>query len=92
MRHTWLYSLMVVAVLAAQDGPPPGNPSHEPPPDGWFCYTRSMFAPAGHECDCHKECTIDPETKQRVIVEENTCRVWCFKDSCRCVVKCPDTE
>ena len=89
--------LFILAVtLALQDqGPPPGNPEHIQPPEGWHCYANSPVAPApdGHACVCHeyRTCTVDPETGQYVITEHPSCRVWCFKDHCRCPVHC-DSE
>lgn len=92
MRAILILLLSAVA-LAQQPEPVPGNPDHVKPEEGWFCHTNSPIAPApdGHACECaaHRTCHTDPNTGERVVVEHLTCRVWCFKDHCRCAApKC----
>ena len=80
----------------AQQPPIWGNPEHAEPPEGWHCQLDSPIAPAeeGHACVCHehRECIKDEVTGKMIVVEHESCRVWCYKDHCRCPVKCSDTE
>lgn len=78
------HCLMPRPTLLAQEG----NPGHKEPPPGWTCASSGE-----HACACHRACqdtTTENEdgsqSTSTTVVEDPRCRVYCFKDHCRCPV------
>lgn len=66
----------------------PGNPGHRAPPENFYCETHATD-PA-KRCACHRVdtsplCEGEP-------IEDNACKVYCFKSHCHCLVVCQPEE
>ncbi len=80
MREMLLVFALAFAAATAQEQ---GNPDHREPPPGWFC------SPAGtgdHKCSCQR--MGDPHDSCESVTESPACKVYCFKDHCRCPIVC----
>lgn len=71
---------LALAILAVQQQ---GNPDHREPAPGWFC---SPNGAGDHQCSCKR--MGDPTTSCEQVTEEAVCKVYCYKDHCRCPIVC----
>lgn len=78
-----LASLLFLA-LAQVQGPPPGNPDHQQPPDGWYCRNFKNDPPS-HKCECQRECHLNPDGTITEVEDRVKCRSNCFRDHCHCL-------
>jgi hypothetical protein len=77
-----LLALLTLALLLQNpDEPYPGQGSHQPPPDGWFCEHQNytLTVPEAHACNCERGCDANG-----AVVEDKTCTVYCHADHCHC--------
>ena len=102
IRTLWLTLLFSVVLLAQQPADPANPfPNHELPPVGWFCHpaqsaTDAQTNPKACTCLGMREepvCSREDEDGQIVDLsnDNNTCKVYCHKESCSCAVLCAES-